>query len=585
MREIKKVFAYAKDYKNKVYASIILAILGVFFGMIPYYLVYNIIMRFIGDVSTTVSYILIISVLILICLVAKSFMYFKALTASHEATYDTLMGMRVKMADKMIKMQMGEINKKSAGEFKNIFVDIIEDMEVALAHMIPEGISNIVVPVAVVGYLFVLDFRMALLSLANIPIAMIMYSLMMRGFEKKMALQIKSSREMNANVIEYINGMEVIKIFNQTTSSFKKYTNSVKGYKKFVLGWYKESWKYMSAVSVIVPCTVLFVLPFGALFYIQGTLTLSTYILCMLLSMGLGTPLNKLTEFVRVFKVIMEKSKVIDKVFNNEELVESNNSSIPKSRNITFNNVTFAYDEKDVLKDVNFQAEENTVTALVGTSGSGKSTIAKLIVRFWDVKSGEIKIGDVNIKEISFENLMNLISYVSQDIYLFNTSIMENIRTGRPDASDEEVINVSKLAQCHDFIMKLENGYDTSVGDTGNKLSGGQKQRISIARALIKDAPIIILDEATAFTDPENEEKIQDALNGLIDGKTLIVIAHRLSTIVDSNNIILMDNGEISAQGTHDELLLKSDIYHSMWDANTQAMEWDISVKEGVYNA
>ena len=284
MREIKKVFSYARDYRNKSYLSVVLATISVFIGMIPYFLVYKIIMRFIGDIPPTTSYILIISGLILLCLLAKTFIFSKAMMASHEAAYDTLMGMRNKLADKMIKMPMGEINKKSSGQFKSIFVDIIEDMEVILAHVIPEGISDMVVPIAVIGYLFVLDWRMALLSLGTVPIGMIAFAMMSRGMAEKTDHHLKAAREMNANIVEYINGMEVIKIFNQTTSSFEKYTNSARNYKKFTLEWCKESWSYMAAFFVIVPCTILFALPFGALFYIQGTLHLGTYIFCMLLS-------------------------------------------------------------------------------------------------------------------------------------------------------------------------------------------------------------------------------------------------------------------------------------------------------------
>jgi ATP-binding cassette subfamily B protein len=405
---------------------------------------------------------------------------------------------------------------------------------------------------------------------------------MMKVGYKRMPKAYEATNKMNKTIIEYINGMEVIKIFNQTTSSFEKYTNSARNYKKFTLDWYKESWAYMAGFFTIVPCTILFVIPFGAMFYVQGTLSLSEYILCMLLSMGLGTPLTRMVEFGESLNMVTEKSKRLEEIFESNELMETNKEKIPDRFDISVNNVSFAYDEKEVLKDISFRSEENTVTALVGASGSGKSTIAKLIVRFWDVKSGEIKIGDVNIKDMSFANLMNCISYVSQDIYLFNTSIMENIRMGKPNASDEEVIRAAKLAQCHDFIMETEHSYDTNIGDAGNKLSGGQKQRLSIARALLKDAPIVILDEATAFTDPENEDKIQEALNGLIGGKTLIVIAHRLSTIRHANNIILMDKGRILSEGTHDELLEKSDIYESMWEAHREAMAWDITVKEAI---
>jgi ATP-binding cassette subfamily B protein len=297
--------------------------------------------------------------------------------------------------------------------------------------------------------------------------------------------------------------------------------------------------------------------------------------------MGLGEPLSKLARFIESITMIKRKSQAINEMLASEELDLNENNLALVNHNITFDNVSFAYDQEEVLNDINFLAEQDTVTALVGESGSGKSTIAKLIVRFWDPQKGKIRLDGVDIKELSFARLMDKISYVSQDIYLFDTTIRENIRMGDLEASDQEVEEAAKLAQCHEFIKELENGYETLTGDAGNKLSGGQKQRISIARSLLKDAPIIILDEATAFTDPENEDRIQMALNDLIEGKTLLVIAHRLSTITGADNIILMDQGQISAQGTHQQLLKESDIYKKLWQAHREAMEWDIKV-EGV---
>jgi ATP-binding cassette subfamily B protein len=301
----------------------------------------------------------------------------------------------------------------------------------------------------------------------------------------------------------------------------------------------------------------------------------------MMLAMGLGEPLSKLARFIESITMIKRKSQAINEMLASEELDLNENNLALVNHNITFDNVSFAYDQEEVLNDINFLAEQDTVTALVGESGSGKSTIAKLIVRFWDPQKGKIRLDGVDIKELSFAQLMEKISYVSQDIYLFDTTIRENIRMGDLTATDKKVEEAAKLAQCHEFIKELENGYDTLTGDAGNKLSGGQKQRISIARSLLKDAPIIILDEATAFTDPENEDRIQMALNDLIEGKTLLVIAHRLSTITGADNIILMDQGQIAAQGTHQQLLKKSAIYKKLWQAHREAMEWDIKV-EGV---
>ena len=582
MAEIKKVFSYAKEFKNKTYVATMLATLSSIIGIIPFGLVYFIIIEFIGDTYPSINYVLEMSGLILLCLITKSLLFAKAMAFSHEAAFDTLMGMRDKLADKMVRMPMGEIGKKTSGKYKNIFVDLIDDMESILAHMIPEGIANIIVPIITIILLFVIDWRMALLALINIPVGMIIFRLMMKGNKEKSKHYFESAANLNSNIVEYIGGMEVIKIFNQTTSSFDKYIKSAREYKKFTLDWYKQSWRYMAAFFTIVPATIIFVLPFGAFFYLNGSLSIETYILSMLLSIGLGAPIIRLVEFAESFSIVTQKSKIIEEIFEAEELIENGRNMTPENNDILFENVTFAYEEKDVLKGISFKAKENNVTAIVGPSGSGKSTIAKLLVRFWDIEKGKIKIGNIDIKDMSFDNLMNNISYVSQDIHLFNNSIMENIRMGNPNATDEEVVRIAKIAQCHDFIMQTEKGYDTNTGDAGSKLSGGQMQRLSIARALLKDAPIVILDEATAFTDPENEDKIQEALNGLIGGKTLIVIAHRLSTIAEANNIIVVDNGEITASGTHNELLKKSKLYQTMWKAHIEATEWEIKAKEAI---
>lgn len=579
MKNLKRIFSYAKDYKGKIVKSVVFAILSVIMGIVPYFLVHRIVLKFIGEMPVTMSYVAVMALGVTISLSLKGVLFAKSTIYSHESAYDILMEMRTKLAEKMVKMPMGEIQRRTAGNFKNIFVDDIESMEIILAHMIPEIIANGLVPAIIIIYILVLDWRMALLSLGTIPIGYFFYNLLMKDSKIKLKNFFKATDEMNGTIIEYIKGMEVIKTFNQTTSSFGKYTNSVNNYRDFALDWHKYSWPYMAAYAVVLPCTLAFVVPFGALFYIRGTLSLSTYFLCILLSLGFTTPIIKLSEHIDNLEVIGEKEKKINKILDGEELEETREDVLLDNYSVTLKDVTFAYGKKEVLKNISFVAKENTVTALVGRSGSGKSTIAKLISRFWDVGRGEVKIGDVNIKDLTLEGLMNVISYVSQDIYLFNTSIMENIRMGRPDASDEDVIRVAKLAQCHEFIMETENGYDTKVGDEGDKLSGGQRQRISIARALLKDAPIVILDEATTFTDPENEDKIQEAINNLTGNKTLIAIAHRLSTIVDADNIILLDNGRILAQGTQEELLDGSRLYRKMWEAHSGTMEWNMSVK------
>ncbi len=584
MSTFKKILIYAEEYKNKIFLAMFLIFCSVIVGIIPYMITYHIILSFVEKHSVTMSYLLLTAGGVVFCLWLKSYLYLKGLGASHEAAYDTLMGMRQKFAGKMTKLPLGDINEKGTGSYKKNFVDDIESVEVLIAHMVPEGIPYVIVPIIVFGLLFILDWRLALLSMASIPIGAAVVVLMMGNGLKKMGPYYRSAQKMNSNIVEYISGMEVIKIFNRTTNSYEKYVSSVENYKKYTLAWIKESWTYVAIYSAVLPCTILFLLPVGTVLYVNGTLSLSTFVFALLLAMSLGLPLIKLVEFFPTIPQLAYKIEQLEKTFEGEELKVADKGITPDHYDVDFKNVTFAYNQKDVLKNVSFCAKQNTVTAIVGESGSGKSTLAKLLVHFWDVKEGEITIGGVNINHMSFENLMNLISYVSQDTFLFNASIMENIRIGRPEATDEEVMGVAKLAMCHEFIMNTDKGYDTNAGEAGDKLSGGEKQRITIARAILKNAPVIILDEATAFTDSENEDKIQEALNQLVVGKTLIVIAHRLSTIVEADNIIVMDKGNLVMQGSHDELLERSGTYQSLWRSHIKSMNWDINVK-GVQNA
>jgi len=581
MEQLLNVYSYAKQYRKSMYSSILLLSASVILAIVPYYLVYHMIMRFTGEGSLSIAYLAVMSGLVFVSLALRTQTHHMGLSSSHRLAYDTLMGMRKRTADKLRMMPMGTIGKHGTGSLKKNFVENIEDMEIILAHAVPEGISNLLTVVIVTGALFALDWRMALLSLAVLPIGLIAVGFMIRDGMQRMGPYYQASKEMNETIIEYISGMEVIKVFNQTASSFQKYRASVDNYKKYTLDWYKVSWTYLTVYSIVLPSTLLFVLPLGTLFYTNGSLTLGTFVLSILLAMSLGVPLMRLVEFLPVFPQLKQKAQKIEELFAEQELTSGARSAVPESCSVSFRHVSFAYkDGVDVLHDISFTARPNTVTALVGESGSGKSTLAKLLVRFWDVREGVIEIGGIDIREYTFEALMNAISYVSQDIFLFNTTIMENIRIGNPDATDAEVVGIAKLAQCHDFIMATERGYQTTVGGAGDKLSGGQRQRIAIARAMLKNAPIVVLDEATSAADPENEDRIQAALNSLIQGKTLIVIAHRLSTIVDADQILVMCKGQIEARGTHGELLQQSPAYRTMWDAHREAMNWDIAVLE-----
>lgn len=580
MKGFRKVLSYASEYSGKHRLSIILVFASVVIGIIPYVLVYNLITAFIQEQDISIGYAAVISTGVAFTMWLKYYLRAKGLIASHEVAFDTLMGMRIKFASKLIKSPMGQIQKKGIGEYKKNLIDDIDGMEIFLAHIIPEGLPYALSPIVVFIVLLIVDWRMALLSLTSIPFGLVAMAIMMKIGMGKMGAYFEAEKRMNKTIVEYINGMEVIKIFNRTTSSFGKYVKNVEEYRDFTLDWYRMSWTYMAIYTSVLPCTVLFMLPVGLHMYLNEDIALNTFIFCLMMAMSIGVPLVRLMAFMPAFPQLTYKIEELEKTFEGDEVRSGNIAARPTSHEVMYQNVTFAYEKKDVLKNVSFMAKENTVTAIVGESGSGKSTLARLLVKFWDTKEGKISIGGIDIDDMTKENLNNLVSYVAQDTFLFDIPLIENIRIGRVDATDEEVFEAAKAAQCHDFIMNLQNGYQTMPGDSGDKLSGGEKQRITIARAILKNTPIIVLDEATSATDAENEDLIQDALNRLIQGKTLIVIAHRLSTIVEADQIIVMENGSLSDIGTHEELLENSVKYKHLWDAHMCSTQWDIIVHE-----
>jgi ATP-binding cassette subfamily B protein len=382
---------------------------------------------------------------------------------------------------------------------------------------------------------------------------------------------MESNNYVNGVIVEYIEGIEVIKAFNQSSGSYEKYAKAVKAFKDQTLRWYKSTWKIMNFISSVLPSTFLGTLPIGMYLYMKGSLAPQDLIISLILSLGIVEPLMKFTTYVNETKTVEYAIHDVDRILSVEKLEDAEKEVDIKGCGIELENVSFSYDKdggKQILSNIDLSIKEGDFTALVGPSGGGKSTIAKLIARFYDVTDGAIKIGGNDIRKIPLSQLADMVSFVTQDNFLFNCSIKENIRLGDPNADDEKVYAAAKAACCDEFIQKLENGYDTSAGDAGNRLSGGEKQRISIARMILKNSPIVILDEATAFTDQENEEKIQKSIAALTKGKTLLVIAHRLSTIKNADKIILLKNGKIKNTGTHDELLDNDALYREMWEAH-----------------
>ena len=581
---VKILFSFAAPCKGKMALSVFCAILSVAGGFIPFWAVYEILLAFINQ-NVTLNGILIW------CLVGAAGYLLRvachgiSTILAHISAYTILEGLRLKIADRLMKAPLGEVMGRRIGYLKNIIMDKVEDLEPPLAHMIPELTSNLLLPVAIFIWMLVIDWRMGLAVLIAPVLAMIPMFFLMRNYNSQYAAYMEANNHVNSIIIEYVEGIEVVKAFNQSTSSYEKFVNAVQSFKEFTLAWFKSTWKSMNLMMAIMPTTLLGVLPVGLLLVQNGSISPAELAMGIILSLSIVGPLMKATTFINEAKSMEYAVEAANELLNLPVLPDSGKIvSIPRN-DIVLEHVTFSYDgseQNEVLHDVNLELPEGSFTALVGPSGGGKSTIARLIARFWDVTGGNITIGGKNIKELSIRQLSELVSFVTQDNFLFNCSLKENIRLGNPNATDEEVYAAAKAACCDEFIVRLDKGYDTPAGDAGKRLSGGEKQRIAIARAILKNAPIVILDEATAFTDPQNEDKIQKSIMALSKGKTLLVIAHRLSTIQNADQIVVLKKGRIVDCGKQEELLKRCPLYADMWKAHIGAKNWSVSEKKEV---
>lgn len=569
------IYSFAGQAKGKMTASILCAIISVAGGLLPYLGVYRIILIFF-DGNPSMDQIMPCTLLCAGGYLVKQLFHGISTSLSHISAYRILENIRLALAEKMMRSPLGYVLSETAGNLKSVIVDRVETIELPLAHMIPEGISNLLLPVCVFAYLLIMNWKIALASLICVPVGAAVYAVMMRNYNSQYDKYMKSSNHVNSVIIEYTEGIQVIKAFNQSTDSYRKYTDSVKDFKEFTLDWFRSTWGLMNLGAAILPSTLLGVLPVGILLYLSDELTPAEFTLAIILSMSIIGPVSWFNNAVNDFKSIQYAIKDVNAVLDVPELAESETPVKLKNYQIALDDVNFSYNDKDgdVLHGLSLVIPEGSFTALVGPSGGGKSTVARLIARFWDVTGGKITIGGKDIRDIPFEQLSQTISYVSQDNFLFNCSLFENIRIGKPDAADGEVRAAARAAQCDEFIARLEKGWDTPAGEAGGRLSGGERQRIAIARAILKNAPIVILDEATAFTDPENEAQLQESIAALTKGKTLLVIAHRLSTIKEADNIVLLKDGKVLAQGRQEQLLDSSPLYREMWNAHIGAKNW-----------
>lgn len=566
------ILHFAGQCRGRLTASVLLAILGSACGVVPYLAVTQIIIRILGKNYDLVP-IGLLALLALLGYLGGTWLNTASTMLSHRSAFMILKNIRTELTAKLSRVPMGTILDTPSGNFKTLLVDTVEKLELPLAHMIPELTANILIPVLMLLYLFVLDWRIALISLITIPIGLFCYMGMMKDYEKRYCRILTAGKNMDAAIVEYVGGIEVIKAFNQSSSSYGKYADAVKENEAAKATWFKQTNGFYVAGISIMPSCLLGVLPLGAWLFQSGSLTAPVFIACIILALGLVKPLIQALQYTDSLAMVDSTVQEIAGMLEEKEIKRPLEPVPLENSNISFREVSFSYGDTEVLHQISFDAAPCGMTAIVGPSGSGKSTVARLIASFWEADSGEVQIGGVDVRRLPLKQVMDLVSYVSQDNFLFHLSVKENIRIGRPGASDEEVIVAAKQASCHDFITALPQGYDTLAGEGGSSLSGGERQRIAIARAILKNSPVVILDEATAFTDPENEAVIQASINELVQGKTLIVIAHRLSTITAADKILVMNNGRIEAEGTHDALLKSCPLYRELWQAHISARD------------
>ena len=572
----KGIFRFASAKKQQLTFSVILSVLSSIFGIVPYIAV-AVLLQFALESKLTMEWAVLLPVIALCGFFLKHWLYAKSTLCSHKVAYEIIKNIRIAVMRKMSRVSMGTVQSKSSGEFKQLIMDDADRLEVPIAHAIPEMIASTLVPVLVILYLLLIDWRMALAALATGVIGNVIYYCMLIGRGEMMKEYMASNANMNATIVEYVNGMEVIKAFNQTASSMDRFQSSVLKVRDVTTKWYRHCWPFMSISQAVLPSSIAFVLPVGMALFSGGAVSLSELILCILLSMAIVGSLQTFLDFWESTAVVAEVQPRIQALLDMEELPEPTQPKHSTGANVELKDVHFGYGDSEVIHGVSFAAKAGTVTALVGPSGSGKSTLAKLVARFWDVDAGAVLVGGTDVRELSLSDLTEKISFVSQDNFLFNMSLRDNIRIGKPDATDKEVEWAAAQAGCDEFLARFPKGYDTNAGDAGARLSGGERQRLAIARAILKNAPIVILDEATAFTDPENEDKLQHSIDKLTKGKTLIVIAHRLSTIMYADQILVLEDGQITSRGTHEQLLTSSETYLDMWKAHISTMDWSMN--------
>lgn len=583
-----RLIEIAGTKRRLLIGAMLLAVITAIMQFVPIIAVYNILIELaehaLDPSLIDKAYIWLWSYIALGAFFAFGVLTFASLMLSHIAAFNILYEIRMQLVQKMVRLPLGFFSRRASGELKKIMSDDVERIELFIAHHIPDIVTALLFPLILVSYMFAVDWRLAIVVLAVLAMAFYVMGRMYTGKKIREVSKryVETLGRMNASIVEYIRGIQVVKTFTESTNAYRKLNDDIKEYRKFANEVNVQYQPTYVGFLTILSSALLFIIPV-AVWLLVGSASYATFVPVLLMFLFFGVavffPVLKLLwigSFLNQNNMGVQK---IDDILYMDEIEEPDIPRHPKDASVEFRNVSFAYDTTPILKAISFISHPGTITALVGPSGAGKSTVAMLAARFWDVQSGEILIGGVPVKEIPTSVLMDNVAFVFQDNMLFFDTIEENIRMGNKTATFEEVARAACAAQCHEFIESLPNGYQTLVGEGGIYLSGGEAQRIALARAILKDSPIILLDEATAFADPENESKILAAFSHLIKGKTVLVIAHRLSTITNADRILYVDKGVIAEQGTHEQLLALKGEYARMWETYNRAKRWTIGGK------
>lgn len=559
------VAGFLRHAKLKLSIAILLATLSVALELVPIWIVYRIANNLLFGISIDLNQSLIYAGGAFVAILGGYGTLGLSLALSHIVAFDVIFNLRMALARHMARLPLGFFSSRKSGDAKKLVIDEPERLELILAHGIPEGISSLATWVAVSVWLFVVDWRMALASIVSTLFSFaLITSAMQKGRQWSGAYMIAAQR-MNGSIVEYLSGMPVVKIFNRTGESFAETRDAVNEYAEIETRWAEAFVPMGAAFYSLVLSNITFIVPVGLFLMAAGQLELSALVFYVILGANYSQPLLKLFNQFHELAHISMGSELVQSIFDTPEQRDSKQTQVLNGYDVAFSKVSFGYEDQDVLHDVSFTAKSGSITALVGPSGSGKSTIANLVPRFWDVRTGHVSIGGIDVREMGLEQLMDCVAFVFQDTFLFSDTIAANIRFGKPEASDAEVIKAAQAARANEFIMALPDGYETHLGEQAKKLSGGERQRIAIARAILKDAPVVVLDEATAFADPDNEAAIQQAIEALTVGRTLILIAHRLHTIQGADQIVVVNGGRIIEAGDHETLLSNKNLYASLW--------------------